>query len=145
MGGISFTTGAGVFSLVLATGIVVPFILPISIGLSLSSIVCFGLNKVTDVKTRKYRNLETLSQNELLEVKRIYSKALEDGKISDEEHSFILDVEDNFNEQLKNIKKKHRKEVDVILTEVRSRNGGGASVQVDNALDEIIKKRWICF
>ena len=100
-GGISFTTGATAFSLILATGIVVPFILPISIGLSLSSIVCFGLNKVTDVKTRKYRNLETLSQNEFLEVKRIYSKALEDGKISEDEHSFILDVEDKFNQQLK--------------------------------------------
>ena len=128
--------------------------LPISIGLSLSSIVCYGLNKVTDVKTRKYRNLETLTQNELLEVKRIYSKALEDGKISDEEYSFILGVEEKFYEQQKIIKKKHRKEVDEILTEVRSRNGGrqsGASmspnvdVQVDNALDEIIKKRWICF
>ena len=42
LGGISFTTGAGVLSLILATGIVVLFILPISIGLSLSSIVCFG-------------------------------------------------------------------------------------------------------
>ena len=113
--GMGLTLSSTILSILLVGGVAVPIFLPISVGLGISTIMFYGLNKVHDIRIRKYRNLETLSQNELLEVKQIFSKAIDDGNITENEHNFILNIEDKFNKALRKIKIKHRKEVDEIF------------------------------
>ena len=94
------------------------------------------ITKFTEVFSNKNRNFENLAVNKLNRCKIIFSKSIEDNKISHEELLDVMDVKNQYESAKEVLKKDNKKEVDDLL-----KKGGIASKDDSNlSKDAIIKQ-----
>jgi len=83
----------------------------VAVGAGVFSGVGRVVNRKLTLKAEKHRRVKTLAEAKLNTISDYVSKALEDGYISDEEHSLILNELTKFNE----MKEEIRSETKVII------------------------------
>ena len=77
------------------------------------------INKIVDKYTSKKRNLETLANKYLSEVKLIFSKALDDKDITHEEFETVMECKDNYVKAKQKLKSEWKKEMNDLINNTK--------------------------
>ena len=97
---------------------------PVSIGLGISGLLIISVlpltMKVSDMLNSKNRNFEILCKEKLNKIDLIFSKALEDDYISNEEYELIMKVKEEYHIAKISLKKSNEKEVNILIEDSKN-------------------------
>lgn len=94
----------------LALPIIIPFSIPIPVGLTTVCTVLRSTSGLIGKKIHKHSAIELLAKSKLNSIEEKFAKAIKDGKISDEEFNDIEQKVKNYNTMKTNILNDHDKE-----------------------------------